>query len=304
MAPSGLVVMEEFDDLVDGQGHVVRVLEGVVGPFDGNEFDDVVFSEFPDEVDGNHFILRAVEDEDVVGKIEVFVVADVEALQIIHKCLVDFHLAFETDLDFLALLQFGKAFVGDMVAHAFIHVDAWAAQGDFLEGIALFDEVAQGDVSAETRRIVVDVFGLELGLSIIDDPGQIVHAFREGQLLAGVGAVAGPVEGDDGVVLVFARQVFSEMDRPGRVLVAAEAVRDDDDIVESARLFIIIIDEQLAADAVALLIDVEILFHAVIPLYPKFVKMTYVVSIAQKRRCRTKTVPFLAVKGKQTSWPG
>lgn len=113
--------------------------------------------------------------------------------------------------------------------------------------------------------------------------------------------MAGPVEGDDGVVLVFARQVFSEMDRPGRVLVAAEAVRDDDDIVESARLFIIIIDEQLAADAVALLIDVEILFHAVIPLYPKFVKMTYVVSIAQKRRCRTKTVPFLAVKGKQTS---
>ena len=63
------------------------------------------------------------------------------------------------------------------------------------------------------------------------------------------------------------------------------------------RKFIIIIDEQLAADAVALLIDVEILFHAVIPLYPKFVKMTYVVSIAQKRRCRTKTVPFLAVSG-------
>lgn len=121
-----------------------------------------------------------MEDEDVVGKIEVFVVADVEALQIIHKCQVDFHLAFETDLDFLALLQLGKAFVGDMVAHAFIHVDAWAAQGDFLEGIALFDEVAQGDVSAETRRIVVDVFGLELGLGVVDDPGQIVHAFREG----------------------------------------------------------------------------------------------------------------------------
>ena len=34
---------EEFDDLVDGQGHVIGVLEGVIGIFDGIEFDDVVF---------------------------------------------------------------------------------------------------------------------------------------------------------------------------------------------------------------------------------------------------------------------
>ena len=255
--------MEKFDDLVDGQGHVVRVLEGMVGPFDGDELDDVVFGEVLDQVDRNHFVLRAVEDEDVVGKIEIFVVADVETLEVIHESLVDLHLAVETDLDFLAFLQLGKAFVGNVIAHAFIHVDARAAQGDFFEGIALFDEVAQGNVGAEARRIVVDVLGLEFGPGIVDDQCQIGHTFRDGQFLAGVGTVAGPVKGDDGVVLVFARQVFRKMDGSSRVLVAAEAMRDDDDVVEGACLFIIIIDEQLAADAVALLIDVEILFHTI-----------------------------------------
>ncbi len=161
--------MEKFDDLVDGQGHVVRILERVVGPFDGDELDDVVFGEIPDQVDGNHFVLRAMEDEDVIGKIEIFVVTDVETLEVIHESLVDFHLAVEADLDFLAFLQFGEAFIGNMVAHAFIHVDARASQGNLFEGIALFDEVAQCDVSAETCRIVVDVLGLEFGLGVVDD---------------------------------------------------------------------------------------------------------------------------------------
>lgn len=276
--------MEKFDDLVDGQGHVVRVLEGMVGPFDGDELDDVIFGEVPDQVDRNHFVLRAVEDEDVVGKIEIFVVADVETLEVIHESLVDLHLAVETDLDFLAFLQLGKAFVGNVIAHAFIHVDARAAQGDFFEGIALFDEVAQGNVGAEARRIVVDVLGLEFGPGIVDDQCQIGHTFRDGQFFAGVSAMAGPVKGDDGVVLVFARQVFRKMDGSGRVFVAAESVGDDDDVVEGACLFIIVIDEQLAADAVSLLINVEILFHISMPLLGGFVRMTYFISISQKRQ--------------------
>ena len=253
--------MEEFDDLVDGQGHVVRVLEGVVGPFDGNEFDDVVFSEFPDEVDGNHFILRAVEDEDVVGKIEVFVVADVEALQIIHKCLVDFHLAFETDLDFLALLQFGKAFVGDMVAHAFIHVDAWAAQGDFPERISYFEDVAQGEISAEAGGIVVKEFRAQRVFCVVCDQGQIGHAFGNGQLFAGVFAVAGPVKGDDGKIFILRRQLFGKVGRAGRVFAAAEAVGDDGHVVEPALRFMAVMHEEPAADAVAFFVDIKMFFH-------------------------------------------
>ena len=85
--------MEEFDDLVDGQGHVVRVLEGVVGPFDGTN-SMTLFSAIPRTRSMGIISSFVPEDEDIFGKIEVFVVTDIEALQIIHKCRVDFHLAF------------------------------------------------------------------------------------------------------------------------------------------------------------------------------------------------------------------
>ena len=39
--------LEEFDDLMDGQGHMIGILEGVVGIFDGIELDDVIFGKLP-----------------------------------------------------------------------------------------------------------------------------------------------------------------------------------------------------------------------------------------------------------------
>lgn len=38
-----LVSAEKFNDFVDGQGHMIGVLERMIGPFDGDEFNDVVF---------------------------------------------------------------------------------------------------------------------------------------------------------------------------------------------------------------------------------------------------------------------
>ena len=61
--------MEKFDDLVDGQGHVVRVLEGMVGPFDGDELDDVVLGERFGVLEGDHLVLRAVQDHHTVGEV-------------------------------------------------------------------------------------------------------------------------------------------------------------------------------------------------------------------------------------------
>ena len=73
--------------------------------------------------------------------------------------------------------------------------------------------------------------------------------------------MTGPVEGDDAPALVLGGQVFAEIRRAGRLLVAAEAVRDDGDVLEGARRLVAIAADELTADAKALLIDVKMLFH-------------------------------------------
>lgn len=253
--------MEELDDLVDGECHVVGVLERVVGALDGDEFDDVVLGEVFCVLERDHLVLRAVQDQHIIGEVEVLVVERAEGLEIVEEGLVDFHLALEADLDFLALCELCLVGVWDAAVHRLVHVNGRAAQGNLAEGVADFDEVAQRQVAAEARRVDADVFCLQLALGVLRDDGQVGQALADGQLLARVHAVAGPVEGDDAPALVLGGQVFAEIRRAGRLLVAAEAVRDDGDVLEGARRLVAIAADELAADAQTLLIDVKMLFH-------------------------------------------
>ena len=66
--------MEELDDLVDGECHVVGVLERVIGALDGDEFDDVVLDEVFCVLERDHLVFRAVQDQHIVGEVEVLVV--------------------------------------------------------------------------------------------------------------------------------------------------------------------------------------------------------------------------------------
>lgn len=55
--------------------------------------------------------------------------------------------------------------------------------------------------------------------------------------------------------------MFAEIRRAGRLLVAAEAMCDDGDVLEGARRLVAIAADELAADTKALLVDVKMLFH-------------------------------------------
>ena len=193
--------MEELDDLVDGECHVVGVLERVVGSLDGDELDDVVLGERFGVFEGDHLILRAVQDHHRVGEVEVLVVERAEGLEVVEEGLVDFHLALEADLDFLSLLELCLVSIWDAAVHRLVHVDGRAAQRNLAEGVADLDEVAQCQVAAEARRVDADILGLQLALGVFGDDGQVGQALADRQFLARVHAVAGPVKGDDAPAL-------------------------------------------------------------------------------------------------------
>ena len=51
------------------------------------------------------------------------------------------------------------------------------------------------------------------------------------------------------------------MGRAGRVFAAAEAVGDDGYVVEGAFIFMAVVNEEPAADAVAIFVDIKMFFH-------------------------------------------
>ena len=99
------VSAEKFNNFVDGQGHMIGVLERMIGPFDGNEFNDVVFREPSGNLDGDHFVLCSVDDNHVIGIVEIFLLQYIEIPERVEKMLVDFHLPIEPYLDFLSLAE-------------------------------------------------------------------------------------------------------------------------------------------------------------------------------------------------------
>ena len=70
--------------------HEFRIAEGVVGAFDGDEGDDVIFGEGPGIFDGHGRVGRAVEDHHVVGPVEVFVFPHIALREIVKELLVEF----------------------------------------------------------------------------------------------------------------------------------------------------------------------------------------------------------------------
>ena len=85
------VLVEELDDLVDGERHVVGILDRVIGSLDGEELDDVVLGEGLGVFEGDHLVFRAVQDHHRVGDVEVLVVERAEGFEVVEESLVDFH---------------------------------------------------------------------------------------------------------------------------------------------------------------------------------------------------------------------
>lgn len=139
---------------------MIGVLERMIGPFDGNEFNDVVFREPFGNLDGDHFVLCSVDDNHVIGIVEIFLLQYIEIPERVEKMLVDFHLPIEPYLDFLSLAELALVGFGNKIAHGLIHIDGRAAQGYFFKRISPFNQVAERDVATETGGVDVKRFCL------------------------------------------------------------------------------------------------------------------------------------------------
>ena len=73
--------------------------------------------------------------------------------------------------------------------------------------------------------------------------------------------MAGPVKGNDSIILIFCGQVFSKMLGSCCILAAAEAVSDKDDMAKRMGRPLAVMAEKKAADAVSLTIDIEFFLH-------------------------------------------
>ena len=258
-----LLSMEEFYNLMNGQCHMVGVLEGVVGAFYGDEFDDVVFGEAAGFFHGNHFILCTVNDDHAVGEVEVFMVHDVEAFQVFEEGFVHFHFSFKAYGDFFSFTKLILIVFREVAHHGLVHTYRRAAEGDFCEGVSFFYEVAEGEVAAEAGGVVINPFGFHFFPGVFRDQGKVGEAFFYSQLFPGVHAVAGPVEGDDRKAFVLGGKVFSEVEGACCFLAASEAVGDDDHVVKGAGAFVTVIDDEAASYAVAAAVDIKMFFHSI-----------------------------------------
>lgn len=251
---------EEFDDLLDGEVHAGWVAEGVISVFDFDEFDDVVVAELPGDLDRGHLVLRAVDHEDGFGVIHEVAAADVMGPEIVEEVFGEFDLPVEAAEDLLALPELIPVLRGDAGGDGVVHLNRRAAEGDALKRVvAMLREVAEGDVGTEARGVVIDVLGVHGLPHVTGDEVEVGAALVEDQLVAGVFSVAWPVEADDAVAVVLRGETLGEFLDGFVILVATEAVGRDNDVREVMKVLIIV---ELAADAEARFVDVEILFHS------------------------------------------
>ena len=122
-------------------------------------------------------------------------------------------------------------------------------------------EVLEQHVAAEARPAGVELVGAEALAAVRDHDAEVLVAVFEEQVLAGVCAMTRPVEDHDGRALALADRSSREGLAGVVVLVPAEAVAEHDDALHRARVGAV----QLAADATALLVDVEVCAHSRLP---------------------------------------
>ena len=243
---------------MDGKVHEFRVAERMVGALYGDERDDVVFGERFGVFDRHGRVGRTVEDHHIVGAIEVLILPHIARGEVVEQLPVDLHLALHADEDILALLDFLPIVIRDVRAHEVVHADAGAAQRNLFERVADLRDVFQREVAAEADGVDEDVLRLQDVFRVVHDERQVLHALGKHELLARVLPVARPVERNHGVRLVLRRLLLRAFLDVRAILAAAVAVRADDDTRVRPR---ITVREQLAADAVAVRVDVEMFFH-------------------------------------------
>lgn len=103
--PFFALIHQKFHNFVDGKGHLLGVLERVVGSFDRDKGNDIIFGKGLCFFKRNHFILCAMENDEIIGKVKEFAFPYIMGPEIIQKSLINFHLAVKSNLDFLAFLR-------------------------------------------------------------------------------------------------------------------------------------------------------------------------------------------------------
>lgn len=234
------------------------IREGVVGIFHRDEGNYVVFCKFPGILDGGQLVLGPVENQHVIGPVKVLVLPHIGFFQVFHELFVHFHFPFVAYLDFLAFFQLFHFFRAQVVLHQLGHVDPRAPEGHLFKGIPHFRHVFQGQVGPEAGGVVVQGGGVEFFMGIVHHQGQVGHEFFQDQLLPGIRPMAGPVEHQGPVPLVLGNQLLGELGGGMVLLVAPEPVGADGQVGDVPEVLLV---EQLAPDAQAVFIDIDVFFH-------------------------------------------
>ena len=234
------------------------VLESVVGIFHGDELDKVILGKAPHRLERDDLVLRAMEDEDVVGMLHVVYLLDIRGFKLGQELAAHLYLPVKADGHGLSPAKLVQLVVfHDGVREYLGHVDRGASKRDLLERAFVFGNVFQHEIAAEARRVCVDVIGVKLRFYIVRGKADIRHAVLQRKLLFHIVAMAGQVEGHDSDALIFGQHPVREFLRRAVVLMPGKAVDEQHRLFNTGAFAVI----QLAADVLSAFIYLKILFH-------------------------------------------
>ena len=246
---------EELNDCLCGDLHVRRFLEPVVGSLDGDELDDILVRELPCGFKRNDLVRSAVENEKVVGIVEKAQLLNVGVLQVRKKLRIHVDLPVKAHGNGLALAKL-VIFVAlhDRVDQDLIHIDRRTAQCDFPERVPMLCEIGQYQISAEARRIGIDLLYPERAADVVEDDVQIIQTVAQDELFLHIIAVTGPVKDEHGSIRVFTEHSSGEFLGSAVVLMTGKTVAEENDLLQFFRLIHI----ELAADIVPVAVDLKV----------------------------------------------
>ena len=226
--------IQEVQKGLEDNVHFCGVEEAVIGVFDRDYRDAVFFGESFYGFAGDELVGCSLGDPHAACIGTKVQARDIIVFQRLHKGGGEHYLAVEAGRNFSSLGQYLHFFLcqNSFCKHS-VHDNGRAAQADFPEGIpAVVGDVLESQISAETGGAGIKGFGMQGAAHEIQNSREIGIAVSQGDSRMFVISVARPVENQKSSIVVFFQDPAGELLRHGVVLVAREAVTENDDMLK------------------------------------------------------------------------
>lgn len=246
---------EKGNDPGNRQIHLLLLHETMIGTLDGIKLDHVIFGKSFDRLEGDDLILCALQNQKIIGLLQIIPFSDVRFLETIEKDLIDLNFPVKADEGGFAFVDQLPVVIGhDGVLHHFIHVDRRAAEGHLDKGHARLGDIFQKEIPTEAGCVDIKLRCGKLLVHPRKDQPDIGIAVLQPQLLVDIIAMTGPVEGHDGDIFILFQNAFGKALRCFVVLVTAETMPKENELSD----LIAVGRVKLAADAAALRVDIKV----------------------------------------------